>query len=202
VGKLGGGKVNRRPKEERSEADFYPTPAYATQALIDDVGIVPRAGGIWEPASGDGAISKVFLAQGFEVESSDLRTDAGIFGTPGLDFLKLEGPSNPGFRHLITNPPYSHVRPFLKHALSMLDSGRLDSVSFLVRLAFLESAHRGAIFLSKPPSRVLVFSKRLPWFNPETRTMEDKSGQFGHIWIRWDRFYKGPTTIGWYLRPT
>lgn len=49
--------------------DFYPTPPEAVRALLS---VEAFEGSIWEPACGDGAISKVLLAAGFDVVSTDL----------------------------------------------------------------------------------------------------------------------------------
>lgn len=49
--------------------DFYPTPAWATYALIDNERFT---GDIWEPACGDGAMSEVLARTGNTVISSDL----------------------------------------------------------------------------------------------------------------------------------
>ena len=49
--------------------DFYPTPPEAVRALLS---VETFEGSIWEPACGDGAISKVLLEAGHEVVSTDL----------------------------------------------------------------------------------------------------------------------------------
>ena len=53
--------------------DFYPTPAWATYALIDNERFV---GDIWEPACGDGAMSAVLAQTGNTVISSISTTAA------------------------------------------------------------------------------------------------------------------------------
>ena len=58
------GHGNNRVKD-----DFYPTPTNATMALLQREKF---DGDIWEPACGDGAISKLLKLQGYEVYSSDL----------------------------------------------------------------------------------------------------------------------------------
>lgn len=82
----------------RAPFEFYPTPPEAVRALLS----VERFDGtIWEPACGDGAISKVLIEAGFQVVSTDL-IDRG-FGRGGCDFLKS---TRPLAKHIITNPPY------------------------------------------------------------------------------------------------
>ncbi len=159
---------------ERKPADLYPTPVDATESiipLIEAISItadgVDRSGmegrsikRVWEPACGDGRLSRVLEWHGLEVTSSDLREFPG-YGNPGVDFLK---PSVEGcFKYdaIITNPPFSHAKEFLiqarKHAPVVIfllkqnywnTKGRLDlwdehrPTFFLPitwRLAFLKS---------------------------------------------------------------
>ncbi len=87
---------NRYPK--RAAFEFYPTPPEATRALLS---VETFTGSIWEPACGDGAISKVLIEAGYQVVSTDL-IDRG-FGRGGEDFLKS---TRPLAKNIITNPPY------------------------------------------------------------------------------------------------
>ena len=65
----------------RQKDDFYPTPPEAVEALLS---VEKFIGDIWEPACGDGAISKVLEVE-HNVVSSDLN-DYG-FGKSGVDFF-------------------------------------------------------------------------------------------------------------------
>lgn len=70
----GGSKANRKPM------DFYPTPWEVTAALCDLLAqedLIDRQAVIWEPACGDGAISRYLIAKRHAVFSSDIRTDSG-----------------------------------------------------------------------------------------------------------------------------
>ncbi len=82
----------------RAHLEFYPTPPEAVRALLS---VEQFDGSIWEPACGDGAISKVLQAANHEVISTDL-VDRG-FGRGGVNFLKTDKPLG---KHIITNPPY------------------------------------------------------------------------------------------------
>ena len=64
--------------------DFYPTPAWATYALIENERF---EGDIWECACGDGSMAEVLGRTGMRVISSDLY-DRG-FGETGEGFLRL-----------------------------------------------------------------------------------------------------------------
>lgn len=86
----------RYPK--RTVYEFYPTPPEATRALL---AVESFEGDIWEPACGDGAISKVLEAAGYQVVSTDL-IDRG-YGAGGHNFLKSDRPLA---KNIITNPPY------------------------------------------------------------------------------------------------
>lgn len=86
----------RFPK--RAAYEFYPTPPEATRALLS---VEQFDGSIWEPACGDGAISKVLTEAGYQVVSTDL-IDRG-YGAGGHDFLKS---TTPLAKNIITNPPY------------------------------------------------------------------------------------------------
>jgi tRNA G10 N-methylase Trm11 len=87
---------NRHPK--RAAFEFYPTPPEATRALLS---VEVFEGDIWEPACGDGAISKVLSEAGYQVVSTDL-IDRG-YGAGGHNFLKSDTPLA---KNIITNPPY------------------------------------------------------------------------------------------------
>ena len=60
--------TNRRMVKEGG-ADFYPTPPWATRALLAHETFI---GNVWEPACGDGAMSRVLADAGLRVESSDV----------------------------------------------------------------------------------------------------------------------------------
>jgi len=71
------------PDKANAERDhFYPTPPEGTRALLR---VEKFEGTIWEPACGDGAISRELEAVGHTVLSTDL-IDRG-YGTAGVDFL-------------------------------------------------------------------------------------------------------------------
>ena len=70
----------------RKENDFYATPSWAVESLLQ-VEKFPDL--IWEPACGDGAISKVLRTHGHEVLSTDL-IDRG-YGQGGIDFTQVGG---------------------------------------------------------------------------------------------------------------
>lgn len=170
--------------ENREKDDFYPTPPEGTQALLS---VEQFDGPIWEPACGDGGISKVLLANGHEVISTDL-VDRD-YGESRVDFLMEWQPRAP---NIVTNPPFKMVAPFMQKALSL----SVGKIAFLLRLACLEGVERGEIYRQTPLARVWVFSKRLTiWRNGDPTS--HRGGTVAFAWFIWDRAYTGKPTIGW-----
>jgi hypothetical protein len=75
--------------------DFFPTPAWATHALLENERF---EGEVWECACGDGAMSRVLESRALPVISSDLYERG--YGESGRDFLTAtrSGP----FQHAAT----------------------------------------------------------------------------------------------------
>jgi len=170
-------------RENREKDDFYPTPPEATLALLS---VEKFKGPIWEPACGDGAISKVLETAGYTVVSSDL-VDRG-YGENRIDFLMEYQSRAP---NLITNPPFKLVAPFMQKALG-LTTGK---VAMLLRLACLEGVERREIYDSSPLARVWVFSKRLSMYRNGEVT--EATGMLAFAWFVWDRDHCGKPELGW-----
>ncbi|MDR3449669.1 MAG: hypothetical protein P4M15_08000, partial [Alphaproteobacteria bacterium] len=79
----GGFKPTMKRFADLSGPDFFPTPRWATFALIENEKF---SGEIWESACGDGTMSRVLEQTGQAVRSSDLY-DLG-YGEVGFDFLE------------------------------------------------------------------------------------------------------------------
>jgi len=167
--------------------DFYPTPRWATQALVDHESF---EGTVWEPACGDGAMSDVLKESGLSVMSSDLydRGYHNCLAIDGVDFLK----SNSVYDNIITNPPYSLANDFVIHALNQ----SRKKVAFLLRLSFLEGATRQKnIFQRTPPTRIWIFSERVTFYpKGEERS---SGGTTAYAWFVWDRSHVGSPEIKW-----
>jgi hypothetical protein len=164
--------------------DFYPTPPWATHALIDNEKF---AGEIWESACGNGAMSKVLQNATASIISSDLH-DRG-FGESGVDFLKSE-------RHvdnIVTNPPYNAAEGFVRSGVKLANR----KFALLLRLAFLEGANRAnTIFSETPPSRVWVFSERITFY--PAGVAQQGSGTTAYAWFVWDKDASTGTELKWF----
>ncbi len=164
--------------------DFYPTPAWATHALIDNEQF---SGETWECACGDGAMSEVLALGSSKVVSSDLY-DRG-YGEAGVDFLTSKRKA----RNIVTNPPFHSAEGFVAKCLEDAES----KFAMLLRLAFLEGGSRQkTIFSSNAPSRVWVFSERITFY---PKNAEQKgSGTTAYAWFVWDKAHMGATELKWF----
>lgn len=171
--------------ENRQRDDFYPTPPRATLALLD---VETFDGDIWEPACGDGAISKVLIDAGYEVSSSDL-IDRG-YGMPHVDFL-LDYQTTA--TNIITNPPFKFAEEFARHALSRTTG----KVAMLCRLGWLEGKERRKMFTSTPLARVWVFSGRVPMMRNGDVMMAGGGGMIAFAWYVWEHGHTGAPSLGW-----
>ena len=166
--------------------DFFPTPKWATFALIDNERF---DGDIWEPACGNGAMSEVLAETGRPVFSSDLYERG--YGEAGVDFLT----ANRRVANIVTNPPYNSAEGFV--AAGVANSER--KFALLLRLAFLEGANRAkTIFSRHPPARVWVFSERITFY-PAGAEVKG-SGTTAYAWFVWDKEATSQSELRW-LKP-
>lgn len=179
----GGFKPTMKRFADLDGPDYFPTPAWATHALIDNEKFV---GDIWESACGDGAMSKVLETTGCKVRSSDLFNRG--YGEVGHDFVG----STRAADNIITNPPYNCAEGFV--ASGVKNSKR--KFALLLRLAFLEGSNRANTIFSKcPPSRVWVFSERITFY--PAGAVQAGSGTTAYAWFVWDKDTSG-TELKWF----
>jgi hypothetical protein len=163
--------------------DYFPTPAWATHALIDNEAFERE---IWEPACGDGAMSRVLEATGCSIVSSDL-FDRG-YGETGVDFLKTSRMTD----NIVTNPPYNSAEAFVRAGLAQSRC----KIALLLRLAFVEGANRRrTIFAKTPPARIWVFSERITFY--PAGAVRAGSGTTAYAWFVWDKQNMGTTEMKW-----
>lgn len=140
-------------QNERHKSDFYETPDECTIALLRHL---PewRKRGTWEPACGDGAISRVLvdMCPGQRVVETDIRTTKRSLG--GVDFLRSRS-MPPGTHQIITNPPFNLAAEFIRHARSF-------GVPFalLLKSTFWHAAERRKLFVETGPVKVLPLGWR------------------------------------------
>ena len=180
----GGFKPTVKRRADLDGPDFFPTPAWATEALV---AAEPFEGEIWECACGDGAMARVLESAGHKVRATDLY--ARGHGETGVDFLQATHATD----NIVTNPPYNVAEAFVAQGVKLARK----KFALLLRLAFLEGANRAeTIFLKHPPSRVWVFSERITFYmKGATRA---GTGTTAYAWFVWDKQAKPGTELKWF----
>ena len=182
----GGFKPTIKRFADLNGPDFFPTPSWATHALMENEEFV---GEIWECACGNGAMAKILGVKGNPVRSSDLYNRG--FGEAGVDFTKSVSQAD----NIITNPPYNSAEAFVKTGVRLARR----KFALLLRLAFLEGVNRAnTIFAETPPSRVWIFSERITFY-PAGAEVKG-SGTTAYAWFVWDQSSPKHTEIKW-LKP-
>ena len=177
----GGFKPTMKRFADLDGPDFFPTPPWATYALIDNERF---QGDIWESACGNGAMSEVLAQTGQRVESSDLYNRG--YGEAGIDFLTAKRRA----ANIITNPPYNAAEGFVHAGLKAADR----KFALLLRL---EGANRKrTIFTKSAPSRVWIFSERITFY-PEG-AVQKGSGTTAYAWFVWDKDAASGTELKWF----
>lgn len=180
----GGFKPTLKRFADLDGPDFFPTPGWATAALMDNETF---EGQIWEPACGDGSMARVLASKGNEVIASDLH-DRG-FGESGIDFLSTDRLAD----NIVTNPPYNAAEGFVK--VGVRNARR--KFALLLRLAFLEGANRyRTIFSVSPPARIWVFSERITFY--PAGAIKKGTGTTAYAWFVWDKDSAGQTEMRWF----
>lgn len=176
IGSLGNRRAN----------DFYPTPEYVTQVLLDNEKF---DGSIWEPACGDGAMSRVIerYYPDKEVISSDI-VDRG-YGSQG-DFLNTRTVFTKDW-NIITNPPFNLATEFALHGLECVNK----KVCMFNKLSFLEGKERrDKLFSQRKLEKVYVFSQRVTFVKDEN---QKNSGMLAFAWFVFNNEFSGDPIIKW-----
>ena len=160
-------------QSKRRELDFYPTPPEVTHALMQFLELHASAK-VWEPACGDGAMSKVLAAYVDSVRSSDIRQSG--YGEGGVDFLATDHPCDA----VITNPPFNVSAEFIRHALK-----QAPIVAMVLKSQYWHAKKRTELFHESPPAWVLPLTWRPDFLGGErggAPTME----VHWTVWVRGD----------------
>lgn len=172
--------------ESGDSLDDFPTPPWATRALMEHV--IKARGVCLEPACGAGHMAKVLWDYFETVIASDVY-DYG-YGAAVANFLDASIKINQ-YDWVITNPPFRLAEEFIKRALKISRCG----VAVLVRTVFIESAGRyNRLFLPFPPSKIAQFVERVPMVRG--RLDRTASTATGYAWIVWDHDVS-PTRLVW-----
>lgn len=175
---------------KRAAYEFYPTPPEATRALLS---AETFDGSIWEPACGEGHISKVLESAGYDVVSTDLVDYA--FGTSGRDFLAQRKPLA---KHIVTNPPYGRglADAFIHHALKLTrETG--GNVAMLLNLSGLCHPIRHDFYVANPPAVIYGLDECTCWPYGDPGRATVSIAKQRYCWIVWKHNHTGPTAFRW-----
>ena len=166
--------------EPHDSLDDFPTPCWATRALIEHV-----IGDCWqnyrvdEPACNRGYMARPLAEYFHAVNASDIH-DYG-FGYDVRDYL-YPGSNQPKADWTITNPPFKLAEQFIEMARDRSTVG----VAMFVRSAFLESIGRyERLFNVNPPSIIAQFSERVVLH--KGHVTKTGSTATAYCWLVWNK---------------
>lgn len=186
---------------KRPEADVYPTPSWAVEAILNATLLQPyHKLRILDPGAGSGVwgaiASTTIRSEVWGVELRPLEPLAEFDEWAGdTNYLTWwpasdEWGNEVRFDLVVGNPPYSLAEEFIRHSFELLHPG--GQVIFLLRLAFLGGQKRAKHLWSEfPPERVLVLPKR-PSFSGNGKT-----DQIEYAAFYWRQGFKGAPALGW-----
>lgn len=166
---------------ERRDDDFYATPPDNVDCLAHFIDLRGRV--IWEPACGEGHISKRIARYCDGVFSTDL-IDRG-YGTAPLDFLeatKLPGNAAKQATDIVTNPPFGDLaEKFIRNALDLTEPTD-GMVAMFLRNEYDMASSRDPLFEGHPAYRMKICVTKRP------RWIEGSKGgpRHNYAWYVWD----------------
>ncbi len=170
--------------------DDFPTPPWATRALLEHVipDAIEVAHTCLEPACNRGFMAETLKSYFNSVTSSDI-AEYGYGET--RDFLNQSYQAN-SFDWVITNPPFKFAEDFVHEGLRVARVG----VAMLARTVFLESVGRyDRLFNLTPPSIFAQFTERVPMF--KGRLDAKGSTATGYAWFVWIKGYNEAPLLTW-----
>lgn len=171
---MGKAYANRKPKDKRPLADYYPTPQILTKKLIE-TNALKNYKNILEPACGNAKnISVVLENAGFTVHSKDL-----IFGD---DFLQTDY-SNHNYDALVTNPPFSLFDEFVVQAKKYF-----DHFFFIGKVNFFGGHQRHIDGIWKNLKNVWIFDRMVNY--SEKNLYDFDTGVLVTGWFEWDKSWE------------
>lgn len=177
--------ASNHAKGERAQYDLYCTHPKAVEELLK---LEAFQNEIWEPCDGLGHISGALADYGYIMRRSDIVTR-------GRDIEQLDILTCNEMWHgdIVSNPPYSHALEIIRKCMELVEDG--CKVAMWLRILFLESKARKALFKEYPPKRIWVSSSRIEC---------GKNGVFGngspqgYMWVVWEKGYNRDTIINWF----
>lgn len=158
---LGAMMAGGNPDLGRHEDDFYPTPEDACRSALPLMIDFPDL--IWEPACGDGALSRVLRAGGYSVVESDV--NPRVEGATRQSFFDFKvAPA----RALVTNPPFELADQFIAHARTL----GIEHMLLFLKATFYHAKKRRRQFAEFRPAAIYPLTWRVDFTGQGRATME------------------------------
>ena len=177
-----------------SDPDNFPTPPWATRALMEQ--ILKKYSSskqvCLEPACGQGYMAKAWE----EYFETVIAFDKYSYGYGAEKDFLLNDFSDREFDWVITNPPFKLAEEFITEGLRVASIG----VGMLVRTSFIESVGRyDRLFKKRPPYILAQFSERVPMI--KGRLDRKATTATSYAWLIWLKNEKKKLTVLKWIPP-
>ncbi|WP_234841506.1 hypothetical protein [Sinorhizobium meliloti] len=175
------------PADEKGD-QLYQTPIEAMRTLL---ALESFSATVKEPAVGKGAIMRPLEDAGYDVMIADL-VDRGVATRHGElqqvgDFLLSVAGGSVGV-DIVTNPPYAELaNSFPAHALREHKPRKMALLLNWNFAAGFDDPNRVFVMDENPPSRVYLFTRRLPMMHRDGWDGPEASSQMNTAWFVWER---------------
>jgi hypothetical protein len=166
-------------KKEKDPYEFFPTPEGTTRAVLPILDSLGFPKDVWENACGEGHISKVLLAAGYRVKSTDLVKRG--YGMEGVNFLSQTKALAPA---IITNPPFSKADEFVSHAITILG---IEYIAMLLPSGIYHAKGRVPMFEAHTPCLIMPCTWRIDVTGEGSPTMNVS----WYIWTPYEHAAQG-----------
>ena len=181
------GSIDRDAVREREPHDFNPTPPEPTRAfLAAEGGRLAAFPMLWEPAAGDGAMSREIAAAGFRCHASDL-IDRGC----GAEIRSFYDFDRAPAAAIVTNPPYNECNwrdgrgRWISHALDALG---VEYMALLLSWSWPGAGGHAPLWERLPPARVYLCRWKIDFTG-------DGAPPMLNAWFVWDRAWRGEPVL-------
>lgn len=142
-----------RPQSKRRERDFYPTPDWATQALLSAFPEI-RGSRMLDPTCGDGRMAQALASRFDVVLCNDIepRPNVAQYHMDARNHLLYE---EARAEWIVTNLPFNLAGPLAWMALH----GASVGVALLLRCTFLEPCEGREWLTRRPPTAILALPR-------------------------------------------
>jgi len=174
VANVAGAIIKSMAAHERKASDAYMTrDIRAIHGLLDVIS-PPLDRVVFEPACGNGDISRVLHQRGYKTISRDLRHTG--YGEGGHDYLE----SDETDYSMISNPPFNLAHDFIRHALVI---GNCPWLALLLKADFWNSDVGRRLWLVHPPTGMVP----VPWRIAFLKAERGNSPMMNCSWWIWER---------------